>query len=231
MPISQFSKENGLKRPRNEYYAFRTVGFAKFQALQVVDAIANELYALPSVSEELSVIRAKTQFWLNELQAAYHGEPKHPATQDLQNLLKQYPIPEKAWVDIITAVEMDIDKLHLSDGHELNRYVTKKHGSRLQLYAAILSGEAPPHEQLALLGCAIGRLDLLRHPDRGVQVSDSDHYMKDTKTCACQALDGLKTDYDLSLKRIITLGQIYSRELKHPMVDLNPLMKLWLSLI
>lgn len=231
MPISQFSKENGLKRPRNEYYAFRTVGFEKFQALQVVDAITNELYNLPTVSEELSVIRTKTQFWLNELQAAYHGEPSHPATKDLQQLLIQYSIPEKAWVDIITAVEMDIDKLHLNDNHELNRYVTKKHGSRLQLYAAILSEEAPPHEQLALLGCAIGRLDLLRHPDRGVQVGESDHYIKDTKNCACQALEGLKADYDLSLKRLITLGRIYSRELKDPMVDLNPLMKLWLSLI
>jgi len=204
MHISRFSQEHGLQRPSIEYYAFRSVGYEKFQALRVVDTLFQQFNALPGISEEISVVRHKTQFWLSELQAAYSGQPQHPATQDLKAILTHYDLHQKDWIDLITAVEMDIDKLYLADDDELNRYASKKRGSFLRLIATVLMGNDHPAQAITQLGCAIERIKLIQTENDGVQYKVKPDFTDAKKVRLERALCEIRKQGGKSLKSMAT---------------------------
>lgn len=208
MANSSFTQEQGLRRPSIDYYAFRHLPYAQFQALQVIYALFYQLQSLPRCSEDINVVRHKTQFWLSELGAAYQGTPHHPATRDLQTVLQRFPLPQSDWVKIVTAIEMEIDHLLFDNDEEFRSYADKLYGSLYRLVARVLSPDPLPEEALTALGVARARLAA---GEEAVGAYD-------------QALAGLK------LKPLRILARLYRRQAEKPMINLGPLTLLGLSL-
>lgn len=220
MKLSSLTILKGLSRPSIDYYAFRGLPFEQFQALQVVYAVFSELRALPECSTDILVVRHKTHFWLTEIQAAYQGIPQHPIAQDLQALLKTCPLSHQDWLGILTAVEMDSDRLLLENETEIRGYADKLYGSlyRLISQALALKGDC---QDLAL---ARTLLMYIQHPDRrGVTVKLPENTQE--KACQLFELAGKRLGRPLSL-----LARLYRRQALKPMLKLSPLETLWLSI-
>jgi hypothetical protein len=211
----------GLKRPSIDYYAFRSLPYAQFQACDLIYAIVNQLMALPSCSDDINVIRHKSRFWLNDLYLAYQGSPSHPLTQALQKLLKISPLAEQDWVNICTAVDMDIDELMLESKEEFQVYAQKLYGSFYQLIATVLNS---PPVNLSGLALARASLMLLQAPDRkGVRYLLPDNTPAEVYTLFREAGKG-------SCKPLALLSRLYQHQAQEAMVHLSPLKTLWLSL-
>jgi hypothetical protein len=214
MANSSFTQEQGLRRPSIDYYAFRHLPYAQFQALQIIYALFYQLQSLPTCSEDIHLVRHKTQFWMMELVAAYQGTPHHPVTRDLQVVLQDVPLPQADWVKIVTAIEMEIDHLLFDNDQEFRSYADKLYGSLYRLIARVLTQEPLPEEALAALGVARARLAV---GEEAVLAFD-------------QALAELKQSNNPELKPLRILGRLYRRQAEQPMLNLGPLKILGLSL-
>lgn len=228
MKLSTFTLENTLARPSIEYYAFRHLPFAQHQAVQIIYALFYQLQALPECSDDISVIRHKTLFWLSEIQAAYKGTPSHPLTQDLQSLLKEFPLPQKEWVKILTAVEMQTDKLLLENDEEFDQYADRFYGSLFRLIAIAVGANQTPYPASFAQHFAEARvlLAFIQQGDyQGVRYELPEHAQTRAVTLFGRAASGLK-----SCKPLKILAGLYRSQAKQPMVHLSPLKLLGLSI-
>jgi hypothetical protein len=222
MKLSNFTQENTLCRPSVDYYAFRHLPYAQYQAIQIIYALFYQLQALPHCSDDIGVIRHKTLFWLSEIQAAYKGTPTHPLVQDLQNLLKESALPQKEWIMILTAIEMQTDGLLLENQEEFEQYADRLYGSLYRLLMVIFQADAPINQ----LACARTLLSFVQQPDHaGVRFRLPDNAQTQVYTLFGQAVIGLK-----SCKPLRILARLYQSQAKQPMVHLAPLKLLGLSI-
>lgn len=225
MQLSDFSEQNGLKRPSIDYYAFRSLPYRQFQALQVLYALFYQLQSLPFCSDDIQVVRHKTRFWMGEIQAAYQGSPQHPLTQDLQKVLEYYPLAQKEWVNLITAIEMQTDGLLLEQEAEVIDYADKRYGSLYRLINTVRAGDIQhPLEALRNFAYARTLLSFLQEPGEvGVRVNLSDITPERVYTLFEQL-------NKQSLGPLGLLAKLYQHQAKEPMLKLGPLKTLWLSI-
>lgn len=223
MTLSALTKQQSLQRPSIEYYAFRHIPYAQFQALQLIYALFNQLTSLPGCSDDINVVRHKTQFWMQEIHAAYAGTPHHPITQDLQTILKTFPLAQEDWVSMMTAVDMDCDQLLLENEQEIQVYADKLYGSLYRLIARVLSKEeASPHVQDLALARTL--LMFMQQPQRqGVRVNLSENIQTQVYTLFDEA--GKQ-----AIKPLGLLARLYKHQAREAMVHLGPLKTLWLSI-
>ncbi len=151
-----------LQRPTIEYYSLRTQNYKRFQALDVIYTLFDELARIPYKSDEAMVSRQTLQLWQQDVHAAYHGAPQLPAVKALQNTFVNYELPEAYWQDIFTTIEMDIDRVLYFNNQDLNRYAEKKLGSLLKLYACVLDTHEPATKLLQQVACFIERVRILQ---------------------------------------------------------------------
>lgn len=63
--------------------------------------------------------------WVLKIEGAYSGNPDHPATRVLSFYLKRFPIPKKAFLDLIEGCKMDLEKKRYYTFEELLNYSEK----------------------------------------------------------------------------------------------------------
>ncbi len=220
MQTSSLTQAYGLARPSIDYYAFRGLPYEQFQALSVIYALFSQLQALPSCSEDILVVRHKAQFWLSDILAVYTGSPQHPITRDLQVVLQKFPLAKEDWLGIVTAVDMDIDRLLLENDQEFQLYADRLYGSLFRMIATVLSCEGPTQD----LALARTWLMFLQNPDRrGVNTKIPETIESRVYTLFEKA--GKELPKPLSL-----VARLYRHQAKEPMVKLSPLKTLWLSI-
>jgi hypothetical protein len=222
MKISKFTQENSLSRPSIEYYSFRHLPYEQHQAVQIIYAMFYQLQALPHCSDDINVVRHKTLFWLSQIQEAYKGAPSHPLAQDLQQLLREFSLPQKEWIMILTAIEMQTDGLLLENQEEFEQYADRLYGCLYRLLMVIFHTDAPINQ----LARARTILSFIQQPDqKGVRFLLSEN--ADTQVIALfgQAAIGL-----VSCKSLKILARLYQSQAKQPMIHLAPLKLLWLSI-
>ncbi len=152
-----------LQRPIIDYYCFRTTGFDRFQALDTVYTLYRELTRIPDKSFEPAICRQTLQFWYQDIMNAYEGKAQIPVVLALQATLKHHDLPKLYWEDMITAIEMDIDRILYFNNDDLQRYAIKKRGNLLAYYAIILGNENKCSEILMNMATFIERVEILQH--------------------------------------------------------------------
>lgn len=63
--------------------------------------------------------------WVLKIESAFSGNPDHPATRALSFYLKKFPIPKKAFLDLIEGCRMDLEKKRYYTFEELLNYSEK----------------------------------------------------------------------------------------------------------
>jgi len=65
---------------------------------------------------------ARLQAWRGELDACFRGEPRHPVTRRLAEVLETVPIPRVYFEELLNGVEMDLVRTRYASFAELERY-------------------------------------------------------------------------------------------------------------
>lgn len=94
----------------------RNAVYASYSCCRLIDDLVDEG---EKPSEEV------LKKWEEEIENAYTGNPKHPATKVLNFYLKKFPIPKNAFLNLIEGCKMDLQKKRYYSFEELLNYSEK----------------------------------------------------------------------------------------------------------
>jgi phytoene synthase len=119
----------------NFAYAFLFLPKAKREALyaiyafcrisdDVVDEGVSAVAASPPPSGPVAAATPaeRLKAWRAELDACFRGEPRHPVTRRLADVLERLSIPRVYFEELLNGVEMDLEKTRYATFAELERY-------------------------------------------------------------------------------------------------------------
>ncbi|NEX16992.1 MAG: hypothetical protein C1943_10275 [Halochromatium sp.] len=74
-------------------------------ALAALFALRAELQAIPERVSDPGIARIKLDWWRNEIDRLFAGEPRHPLSEILAPVVTEHHLPQPAFIDLIEGVE------------------------------------------------------------------------------------------------------------------------------
>jgi phytoene synthase len=104
------------------YYSFFFLPRTKRQALFSVYAFCRLIDDIVDEVGDPAEKAAQLQAWREEIRNCYRGRPSHPLTREIDQILHRFPIPQKYFEELISGVEMDLEKTRYATFDELYQY-------------------------------------------------------------------------------------------------------------
>jgi phytoene synthase len=124
MTPAEYCQNKAAKSGSSFYYSFMFLPEKQRLAITALYAFCREVDDVVDECHDADVARAKLNWWRQEIHDTFNkeGKPNHPVCLQLVNIIEQFDLPQKHFLEIIDGMEMDLQQ---------TRYVTF---SDLELY-------------------------------------------------------------------------------------------------
>lgn len=131
-----------INRPACEYYAFAGLPFEAFETISAIYALYEKITHIPYEVSEPSIAHQKCLFYQHDIDKMIKHEATHPLCIALQTSPQLNALAD--WQPIITAAQMDIDRITFYNDSDFERYAHKKYGALYALIGKACRGEFAP---------------------------------------------------------------------------------------
>ncbi|MGA7802402.1 MAG: presqualene diphosphate synthase HpnD [Gammaproteobacteria bacterium] len=104
------------------YYSFLFLPAGQRRAIISLYAFCREVDDVVDECTDPGIARLKLQWWREETERCFEGQPQHPVTRALQPALARYNLPKEYFLEIIDGMEMDLDRNRYASFRELALY-------------------------------------------------------------------------------------------------------------
>lgn len=117
-PVEQITRQSRT----NFYYSFLSLPPAKRKAIETVYAFCRLMDDI--VDEDLIVDDARLELarWKHEVTQCFTGQPASSLGRTIQEVVGQFPIPQRYFQELIIGMEMDLDQRRYQDFKDLEQY-------------------------------------------------------------------------------------------------------------
>lgn len=147
----------------NFFKAFQFLPEEKRDALGKVYVI---FHILDDCVDEMPDAQEQSQslsFWVNEIERAYNGNPEHPISKELAEVVREFDIPKEYFLDLAKGCEMDIHKARYETFEELYDYCYRVAGLVGLTCHKIFGYESETGDEAAInLGLAFQLTNIMR---------------------------------------------------------------------
>lgn len=106
----------------NFYYSFLFLPKLKRQAIETVYAFCRLVDDIVDGDLKVDNAQNELEFWRLEIKKCFNGTPSTNLGKSLQDILRHFPIKEEYFQDLITGMEMDLNKRRYNNFEELESY-------------------------------------------------------------------------------------------------------------
>lgn len=114
---------------------------AKKDAVVIVAAFYAEIAECMIGCQEPQMAQIKFQWWRRDVAKLHLGQPEHPTTRLLQQVVKTYSLPPQDFIDIIDQTEVLLHHPTFATLNDVNHHIQQTAGLREYLMARILESE------------------------------------------------------------------------------------------
>lgn len=122
MTPKEYCKDKAAKSGSSFYYSFLFLPQIKREAITALYAFCREVDDVVDECKDTSVARIKLAWWRTEIQRLYQGNPQHPVTKALAEVIHTYHLDQEHFIEIIDGMEMDLDQNRYADFKQLQLY-------------------------------------------------------------------------------------------------------------
>lgn len=122
MSPDQYCQDKAAKSGSSFYYSFLFLPAAQRRAITALYAFCREVDDVVDECSDTDVARRKLDWWREELERCFAGEPRHPVTKALQQPLANHNLPVEYFQEIIDGMMMDLDQSRYESFSELALY-------------------------------------------------------------------------------------------------------------
>ncbi|AGA33186.1 squalene synthase HpnD [Thioalkalivibrio nitratireducens DSM 14787] len=109
MSPDEYCQQKAARSGSSFYYAFRFLDPERRRAITALYAFCREVDDIVDDCREPAVAHAKLDWWRDELDALFRGEPRHPITRALQPHLETRNLAREYFDEIVDGMQMDLD--------------------------------------------------------------------------------------------------------------------------
>ncbi len=128
MSPDQYCQDKAAKSGSSFYYSFLFLPAAQRRSITALYAFCREVDDVVDECSDTDVARRKLDWWREELQRCFAGEPRHPVTKALQQPLANHNLPIEYFQEIIDGMAMDLDQSRYESFSELALYCHRAAG-------------------------------------------------------------------------------------------------------
>ncbi|WP_395137567.1 presqualene diphosphate synthase HpnD [Schlegelella aquatica] len=122
MTPEQYVQDKAAASGSSFYYAFLFLPPERRAAITAFYAFCREVDDVVDEVRDPQVAATKLQWWRQEVERAYAGQPSHPVTRALMPHAKRYAIAREHLLAVIEGCEMDLHQTRYLDFRSLARY-------------------------------------------------------------------------------------------------------------
>ncbi|WP_019627004.1 presqualene diphosphate synthase HpnD [Thioalkalivibrio sp. ALJT] len=122
MSPDEYCEERAAQSGSSFYYAFRFLEPDRRRAITALYAFCREVDDIVDEVSEESVARTKLQWWREEIERLFAGEPRHPISKALQPHIATFDLGREYFDEIIDGMQMDLDYDSYPDFTTLSLY-------------------------------------------------------------------------------------------------------------
>jgi len=122
MTPDEYCQEKTAASGSSFYYSFLFLDPDRRRAITALYAFCREVDDVVDECSDPGVARMKLEWWRQEVERLFAGEPQHPVTQALSPWLERFDLPREHFLEIIDGMEMDLDIHDYPDFRTLSLY-------------------------------------------------------------------------------------------------------------
>ena len=122
MTPEDYCQDKASQSGSSFYYSFVILPKKQRQAITALYAYCREVDDVVDNTAEPAIARAKLDWWREELDRLYLGQPQHPVTQALAHVLKHTDLPREQLQEILDGMTMDLEQNRYASFKELSLY-------------------------------------------------------------------------------------------------------------
>jgi phytoene synthase len=178
------------KSRSNFFYAFLFLPRVQREAIFAVYAFCRIVDDAVDQSGDRETQRLELARWREEIGRAFDGSPRHPAGERLREVVRTFPVPRQALLDIIAGVEMDLDHATYESFDDLALYCRRVASAVGLCCIEIFGYRNPRARQYAVdLGIALQLTNILRDVQADARMGRVYLPQADLKRCGVTAAD------------------------------------------
>ncbi len=122
MTPEQYCQDKAAKSGSSFYYSFLFLPEQQRKAIIALYAFCREVDDIVDSNIDSHIKQTKLQWWRDEIQALFKGQPQHPVTQALMPAIAQFNLPQEQFEEIINGMEMDLQQSRYDNFKDLSLY-------------------------------------------------------------------------------------------------------------
>lgn len=122
MTPDQYCQHKAAASGSSFYYSFLFLPAEQRQAITALYAFCREVDDVVDECTDPGIARHKLQWWREELQRLYQGNPQHPVSRALASSLQRYDLPQEQFHEIVDGMEMDLEQPRYPTFKDLTLY-------------------------------------------------------------------------------------------------------------
>ena len=163
MTPDEYCQEKTQKSSSSFYYSFLFLSPDQRQAMTALYAFCREVDDVVDECSELQVAASKLNWWRQEVNELFNGQPSHPVTRALKTSLTRYTLNQDYFQELISGMEMDLHTSQYPDFNALSLYCYRAAGVVGLLTIEILGyTNKQTIEYAKKLGTALQLINILR---------------------------------------------------------------------
>ncbi len=159
----QYCQDKAAASGSSFYYSFMFLPAERRRAITALYAYCREVDDVVDECTDPGVARTKLAWWRNEVARLYAGNPQHPVTRALADIIGPFDITEDQLIMVIEGMAMDLEYNRYPDFATLQTYCHRVAGV-VGLMSARIFGYTDPRtlEYAADLGLAFQLTNIIR---------------------------------------------------------------------
>ena len=163
MTPDEYCQEKTRQSSSSFYYSFLFLTPQQRQAMTALYAFCREVDDVVDECSDPQVAASKLNWWRQEINELFNGQPNHPVARALQISINHYPLQQGYFQELITGMEMDLHTSQYPDFNALSLYCYRVAGVVGLLTIAILGYQNKQTIAYAKkLGTALQLINILR---------------------------------------------------------------------
>jgi len=124
MTPAEYCQNKAAKSGSSFYYSFMFLPERQRTAITALYAFCREVDDVVDECHDVDVARTKLNWWRQEIHNTFDKEkkPDHPVCLELVNIIEQFNLPQKHFLEIIDGMEMDLQQARYNTFDDLGLY-------------------------------------------------------------------------------------------------------------
>ena len=122
MTPDEYCQEKAASSGSSFYYSFLFLDNDRRRAITALYAFCREVDDVVDECSDPGVARMKLEWWRQEVERLFAGQPQHPVAQAMAPWLERFDLPREHFQEIIDGMEMDLDIHDYPDFRTLSLY-------------------------------------------------------------------------------------------------------------